>query len=165
MIRSSNSSHDEDLDKSDSEIIEQARPVKLNHKLRPNEKSLRCRNCDGSGHYKQSCPFPSRGRQSFCHVCKQLGHDSLVCPTRQVSCRKCGKLGHEAHHCQEKTSQGKSENIDSFFQESSSVGQVHYRRMVSIEESLSQTQANVSALMQVEQSKELLDFAERRRLP
>ena len=56
-------------------------------------------------------------------------------------------------------------NIDSFFQESSSVGQVHYRRMVSIEESLCQTQANVSALMEVDQSKELLDFAERRRLP
>lgn len=146
---------------SDIEIIEQARPAarrKQSHMRNGIDKRLRCRNCDGAGHYQGSCPMPRRDRPSFCHICGALGHDSLLCKLRNVSCRRCGKYGHEEGICQ---TQG--DVHDDFWERETEP--CTYKRIVSVEEALNQSQADIDAIMQVEPKEKLLELARLRRLP
>lgn len=67
-----------------------------------------CISCAGYGHRSNNCP------EATCRFCKDRGHLSLACPTRQ-RCSKCRQLGHDSRNCQEKLKLTEQEGLECAF--------------------------------------------------
>ena len=68
-----------------AELTEQVATLTTRHPP-PQQKNIRCFNCDGIGHVQRDCPSPRRQRRSSvgpCTICGRFGHLARNCRQRQ----------------------------------------------------------------------------------
>lgn len=143
----------------------------MNFGKRGLNKSMRCRNCGGAGHYQSSCAEPFREKAEFCHICKAVGHDTLICKLRGISCVLCGNFGHERSHCEIDQQFAIDKDTSSFFDakfyqrvSGCKDGKFYQNRLVSVQDALFCERADADRMIMLSEQK-LVEFTSARRLP